>query len=259
MSNLGQSIRQYREQLGLSLDALSAELRIPLQSLQALENGDFQNLPGQVYTRAYLISLSKKFQLNPQELLELYVRESGHSAPTPTKSNSQLLNFNTNGASLKAQKNIPFTPIFIVVLLLLALFVALKLALRGPAEQQGANLSSDSMNPAESQIDSLAIAAQTSANQNVKDSSLKVLKPETRISVLPKSAESAILRIRFNEDSVSTKIIRKGNEPFNLTSSDTVELKISYPNRAELQLNDSIVPSIPRGKYFKVFNGNILE
>lgn len=253
MSQMGSLLQQKRSEMGLSQIQVSEQLRIPLPYLNALELGDYKSLPGSVYSRAYLVSLCKLYQLDQTEVLKNYTSEMGET-PKHTPS-GHLMSFNTHGESLKAQKRIPFTPIFIVLVVLASVFIALKLALKGPTVE-AEPLSSDSMTTSESQMDSLAIAAQNAANP--KDTSKIEAKPETRILVSPRSEEAAILRIRYNEDSLQTRIIRKGNEAFTLNSPDTIELKISYPNRAELQLNDSIIPVIPRGKYFKVFNGSIL-
>lgn len=254
---LGFQLRSARENIGLDLDQVSREQRIPKAYLDALEQGDFKALPGDVYTRSYLVSLSNRYSLSKDELLKLYAQESGSSAIAKNAFSNEMLSFNTNGESLRSSRSIPIGKITAFLVFIVLLFGGLKLLLNKPTQNTQVPLSSDSMNlSSESLVDSLAIASQGSP---VKDSAKVEVKPETRVIINPKSADAAVLRIRYNEDSVVTYEIRQGLKPYEATFQDTVEIKISYPNRAELLLNDSAIASIPRGKYFKIYNGSLIQ
>jgi hypothetical protein len=59
----GQRLRRRREELGLSLQALSAELRIPVHHLSALEEGRDEDLPAGPWRDAYLRKVHERLAL----------------------------------------------------------------------------------------------------------------------------------------------------------------------------------------------------
>lgn len=79
MSQLGERLRQARENLGISLAQAAVETRILHQSLIALEEGAFQRLPGDVVTRGFIRNYAQYLGLPAEEMIELYRRERGAS------------------------------------------------------------------------------------------------------------------------------------------------------------------------------------
>ncbi len=79
MSELGERLRQARENKGISLAQASTDTRILLQSLIALEEGAFQRLPGDVVTRGFIRNYGQYLDLPIEELIDLYRRERGAS------------------------------------------------------------------------------------------------------------------------------------------------------------------------------------
>lgn len=80
MSQLGARFREAREARGLTLAEAAAGTRIVIRYLQALEEGDFEQLPGDVYTRGFIRNYAQFLDLPADELMALYRRERG--APT---------------------------------------------------------------------------------------------------------------------------------------------------------------------------------
>ncbi|HEX6287558.1 MAG TPA: RodZ domain-containing protein [Herpetosiphonaceae bacterium] len=80
MSQLGARFREAREARGITLNEASASTRILLRYLQALEEGDFNQLPGDVYARGFIRNYAQFLDLPADELILLYRRERG--APT---------------------------------------------------------------------------------------------------------------------------------------------------------------------------------
>ncbi|GAC1650954.1 MAG: hypothetical protein NVS4B8_25560 [Herpetosiphon sp.] len=54
MSELGQRLRTSREERGMSMAEAANTTRILPRYLQALERGDYQSLPGDVYARGFI-------------------------------------------------------------------------------------------------------------------------------------------------------------------------------------------------------------
>jgi cytoskeleton protein RodZ len=72
MDELGQILRQARENKGLSLDEAYSETRINARYLEALENGDYSALPSATHTRGFLRNYARFLGLDPNPLLERY-------------------------------------------------------------------------------------------------------------------------------------------------------------------------------------------
>lgn len=80
-SKLGSYLREAREARGISLAQASTGTRIIQRYLVALENGDFNHLPGDVYARGFIRNYAQYLQLPADELIELYRAERGASGP----------------------------------------------------------------------------------------------------------------------------------------------------------------------------------
>lgn len=69
---IGYVLRNAREATGAALDDISALLRIRSDHLQALENDDFESLPGSVYAIGFIRTYATHLGLNAGELIERY-------------------------------------------------------------------------------------------------------------------------------------------------------------------------------------------
>ena len=70
MDELGIILREAREAKGLTLSEVQEEIRIGTKFLEALETGQFQQLPTPVHARGYLRNYARFLGLDPQPLLE---------------------------------------------------------------------------------------------------------------------------------------------------------------------------------------------
>ncbi len=77
MSQLGERLRHKRESQGISLAVAAAETRIRLQSLQALEEGQYERLPNDVVAKGFIRNYAQFLGLPPDELLDQYRLERG--------------------------------------------------------------------------------------------------------------------------------------------------------------------------------------
>lgn len=103
MSQLGQIgdlLRQSREQLGLSLEEVEASTAIKRIYLEALEAERFDEIPDRVAVRGFLRNYASILRLDEDYILELYEQESGHANIGPPT---------LKGEGVKL-KNIPMAP-----------------------------------------------------------------------------------------------------------------------------------------------------
>lgn len=81
---VGAMLRKARIESDMDINKICADLRISPQALEALEQGNYHQLPGDPYIRALLGSLGRYLGLDSQALVQRYNREIGavHSAPS---------------------------------------------------------------------------------------------------------------------------------------------------------------------------------
>ena len=80
---LGRQLRDAREVKGIDLFRVERDTKIRSKYLSALEEGDYADLPGDVYTRGFLRNYSAYLGLDADEIEEEWRSESG--SPDPAK------------------------------------------------------------------------------------------------------------------------------------------------------------------------------
>jgi cytoskeletal protein RodZ len=117
VARLGDALRLQREAMGVTMDQAAEDTRIREKFLQAIESGDYQSLPGTVYTKGFLRNYAEYLSLDPEEMLALYTGERGGSEPARTFAPMRPL----------VKRSFIFTPTVLVPVVVLAgilLFVA---------------------------------------------------------------------------------------------------------------------------------------
>lgn len=77
VTDVSGTLRAARERAGLSLQELSARTRIKLSFLEAIEAGQFEALPGEFFTRAFLRTYARELQLPADEIVGAYDASRG--------------------------------------------------------------------------------------------------------------------------------------------------------------------------------------
>ncbi len=72
MEEIGRTLRETRERLGLTLDEAERTIRIRASRLETLERGEFDSLPSEVQARGFLHNYAEFLGLDPEELLRRY-------------------------------------------------------------------------------------------------------------------------------------------------------------------------------------------
>jgi cytoskeleton protein RodZ len=81
----GARLRAAREAAGLSLDAVAQQLKLAPRQVQALEDDDFQRLPGRTFVRGFARNYARFVQLDPDAVLALLpAPESAPALERPT-------------------------------------------------------------------------------------------------------------------------------------------------------------------------------
>lgn len=77
MPRLGELLRTQREKKGITLEQATADTRIREKFLAALEAGDYQSLPGAVYTKGFLRNYAEYLDLDQEDLVVQFQQERG--------------------------------------------------------------------------------------------------------------------------------------------------------------------------------------
>lgn len=72
MGNIGEMLRKTREAKGLTLQQVEDETNMRWKYIEALEEGDYDVIPGQAYVKGFLRNYSAFLGLDPEEMLEHY-------------------------------------------------------------------------------------------------------------------------------------------------------------------------------------------
>jgi len=84
VSSFGEHLRQQREMRGISLEEIVATTKISRRLLQALEDEQFDLLPGGIFNKSYVKAYAKCVGINPDEAVAEYL-EAAQEAPPDTK------------------------------------------------------------------------------------------------------------------------------------------------------------------------------
>lgn len=77
MSGIGNTLREVRVRKGLTIRDVEAATKIRTKYLEALEQDDFEVLPGPTYVKAFLRSYAAFLKLDADEMVEEYRRSQG--------------------------------------------------------------------------------------------------------------------------------------------------------------------------------------
>jgi hypothetical protein len=103
--SIGSILRQQRERKKLKIDEISEELRIRPQHLEALEDDQFQLLPGILYQRSFLKTYAQYLDLDQSRILKMfdrYVKSQGPLRKEPEGTRS-VEESTEEGAPLSSQ------------------------------------------------------------------------------------------------------------------------------------------------------------
>ncbi len=81
---VGDRLRMAREERGLSLHQVAGILRLKATQVQALEDGDYNRLPGQTFVTGFLRSYANLLDLDAVHMVDLYKQEHSGGLRTPS-------------------------------------------------------------------------------------------------------------------------------------------------------------------------------
>ncbi len=110
MARLGETLRAQREKKGITLEQAASDTRIREKFLKALEDSDYQTLPGTVYTKGFLRNYAEYLELDTEEMVVQFHQERDQpDVPRSFKPMSPIM-----------RRSLIFTPAVFVPVIVLA-------------------------------------------------------------------------------------------------------------------------------------------
>jgi len=85
MATLGQQLKQFREEKGVSLHEISESTHIGIRFLQAIENDAYDILPGGVFNRAFVRKFAKAVGFDEEQAVNLYEEQLEEQGGEPER------------------------------------------------------------------------------------------------------------------------------------------------------------------------------
>lgn len=135
--DIGARLKEAREIKGITLDSLQETTKIQKRYLTAIEEGNFDVLPGRFYARAFIKEYALAVDLDPAELLTEFSTDLPTSETTETEQISRMQRSRQADSSTKSSPLLSLIPAVIVGLLIIGiLFVAITLYQKSTADKE---------------------------------------------------------------------------------------------------------------------------
>ncbi|WP_187444543.1 helix-turn-helix domain-containing protein [Bacillus swezeyi] len=274
MTELGNRLKEAREEKGVSLDDLQAATKIQKRYLTALEEGNYDIIPGKFYVRAFIKQYAEAVGLNSELLFEEFKKD------IPNSYNDEV---SDKLSSIKPQRELPksaskaleLLPTLLVVagvIVVVAIIYVIIQAVNGGGNQQPAeqpkteesqskyDVSKDSPLTKENQKDANADADKNSgADDKEKEDqqsdkkgklSIKAVSSEgtsttyevsgaDKLELEVKASADSWVRVRDEKGSSLKEGMMKKGETFqkNITEQEQIDLRIGYAPGVEIKIN----------------------
>ena len=86
-------VKIWRQQKGISLEAIAASTKLSVRQLEAIESGDFSRLPGGIYNTSYIKQYARAIDFDETDLLAFYQESFCNPADSATKRSAPLRAF----------------------------------------------------------------------------------------------------------------------------------------------------------------------
>ncbi|KJE31120.1 DUF4115 domain-containing protein [Bacillus licheniformis] len=275
MTELGNRLKEAREEKGMSLDDLQAATKIQKRYLTALEEGNYDIIPGKFYVRAFIKQYAEAVGLDSEHLFEEFKKD------IPNSYNDEV---SEKLSSIKPQRELPksaskaleLLPTLLVaagVIVVIAIIYVIVQAVNGGGNQQAEgpkteesqskyDVSKDSPLTKENQQNTDAQKDSAESDKEKKDQqsdendklTIKATASEgssttyevsgsDKLELEVKASENSWVRVRDEKGSSLKEGMMKKGETFqkNITDQSQIDLRIGYAPGVEIKINGEVL------------------
>ncbi|MBY8346553.1 DUF4115 domain-containing protein [Bacillus licheniformis] len=275
VTELGNRLKEAREEKGMSLDDLQAATKIQKRYLTALEEGNYDIIPGKFYVRAFIKQYAEAVGLDSEHLFEEFKKD------IPNSYNDEV---SEKLSSIKPQRELPksaskaleLLPTLLVaagVIVVIAIIYVIVQAVNGGGNQQAEgpkteesqskyDVSKDSPLTKENQQNTDAQKDSAESDKEKKDQqsdendklTIKATASEgssttyevsgsDKLELEVKASENSWVRVRDEKGSSLKEGMMKKGETFqkNITDQSQIDLRIGYAPGVEIKINGEVL------------------
>lgn len=248
MADIGDKLRSARKAKGMSIEDVEKITKIQRRYLTAIENDDFDQLPGDFYVRAFIRQFADVVGLNGKELLADYKSEVPEAKPEEYVENSidnksERIKETTNSRKGLWRNYLPqIATVVGVVLVILVVYIVYTRFFTGTNQQ--------SANQAENVTISSHIKSSKSKASSKKKSTPKTTTSEVKISSLGNNSyrvsglkSDRTLTLGTTKDDVWAQILVNGSSVWQGTLKANEKHSVQLPenvNNVSVQMGNSV-------------------
>ena len=123
MGSFGERLKREREMRGVSLDDIAEATKIGTRLLRALEDEQFELLPGGIFNKGFVRAYAKYLGLNEDEAVADYLLAAGESGPDPrviAEQNSSRIDRSSGDSGGSRMAGFPIIPVLILLVVIAA-------------------------------------------------------------------------------------------------------------------------------------------
>lgn len=223
--NFGERLKREREMREVTLDELSKSTRISNRFLQALENEDWEKLPGGVFGHGFVRSIARYLGLDEESLLGEYdLARTEKLSPAPDKPEERIPS---------PPKWIPVLAVFLILFAVIGLFYAGRYGWRRLAAHHASKQTTTSPAPSEPQ------------REPGVDSSGSTADPAPAASLQLSVSTSAATRIRvLGDNKLLLDAELPAGEARRFFAKDQFEVTAADSSAVLLEMNGKAMPPV---------------
>jgi len=123
MGSFGENLKRERELRGVSLDDIAEATKIGTRLLRALEEEQFELLPGGIFNKGFVRAYAKYLGINEDEAVADYLQAAGESSPDPriiADQNSSRIDRSAGNMGDSRMASFPIIPVLILLIVIAA-------------------------------------------------------------------------------------------------------------------------------------------
>ncbi|MEH6974483.1 helix-turn-helix domain-containing protein [Bacillus sp. JJ675] len=276
MTELGNRLKEAREEKGMSLDDLQAATKIQKRYLTALEEGNYDVIPGKFYVRAFIKQYAGAVGLNSEQLFEEFKKDipDSYNDEVSDKLSSIKPQRELPGPASKALELLPTLLVSAGVIVVIAIIYVIVQAVMGGGNENSAeqtkteeteskyDVSKDS--PLKNENQKNADNEKSGAEDKKDDDAQKAAdKKELTIKAADSQGSSTTyevsgadklelevtttadswVRVRDAKGTSLKEGMMKKGDSFqkNITDQDQIELRVGYAPGVEIKINGKVL------------------
>jgi len=275
VTELGNRLKEAREEKGMSLDDLQAATKIQKRYLTALEEGNYDIIPGKFYVRAFIKQYAEAVGLDSELLFEEFKKD------IPNSYNDEV---SEKLSSIKPQRELPksaskaleLLPTLLVaagVIVVIAIIYVIVQAVNGGGNQQAEEpkteesqskydvskdspLTKENQQNTDAQKDSAEDDKEKKDQQSDENDKLTIkatasegssttyeVSGSDKLELEVKANENSWVRVRDEKGSSLKEGMMKKGETFqkNITDQSQIDLRIGYAPGVEIKINGEVL------------------